>query len=405
MPSTPASRRLRLALFAVLLIVLGYGLYRWGFAAPPPAAYVSAPVTRQDIEDTVLANGTLQAFRQVSVGAQVSGQVRVLKVALGDEVQAGQPVAEIDSVPQQNTLRNAEAAHAAVQAQLAAARATLAQNELTLGRERRLRAADANAEAALDAAEAAVATSRASVNALAAQVEQARISVDTARVNLGYTRIVSPIAGQVVAIVTEQGTTVNANQTTPTIIIVAQVDTMTVKASISEADVTRVKPGQRVYFTILGEPDKRFEARLRTIEPATDAIRTSSTASASAASSTTSTTANATAIYYNGLFDVANPDRALRISMTATVHIVRGEARGALTVPVGALGPRTADGAQQVRVLDAEGRPQPRTVRIGIDNRIHAEVLEGLQEGERVVLGDAQALPPGAARRAPMPRL
>lgn len=406
MPSSPAPRRLRAVLAVLLLLVLAYGAYRWKFAAPPPPAYVTAPVTRADIEHTVLASGTLQAFRQVSVGAQVSGQVQSLKVKLGDEVQAGQPVAEIDSVPQRNKVRNAEAALASIQAQLASARATLAQSETTLGRERRMRAQDATSQANVDAAEAAVATGRASVNALQAQVEQARITVDTARVDLGYTRIVSPIAGQVVAVVTEEGTTVNANQTTPTIIIVAQVDTMTVKASISEADVTRVKPGQRVYFTILGEPDKRFAARLRTIEPATDAIKTSGTSALSSSNSSNSTT-SATAIYYNGLFDVENPDRALRISMTATVHIVLGEAKGALTIPVGALnvsGTRAADGTQQVRVLDAQGQAQPRSVRIGIDNKVRAEVLEGLQEGERVVLGDAQALAPTSGRRGPMPR-
>ncbi|MFT3721911.1 efflux RND transporter periplasmic adaptor subunit [Pseudorhodoferax sp.] len=404
MLSSTASRRLRIAAAVLVLAVLAYGLYRWGFAAAPPPAYVTAPVTRQDIEDTVLANGTLQAFRQVSVGAQVSGQVKSLKVRLGDEVRAGQPIAEIDSVPQQNKVRNAEAALASIQAQLASARATLAQNALTLGRERRMRTQDATSQASLDAAEAAAATSRASVDALAAQVEQARITVDTARVDLGYTRIVSPIAGQVVAVVTEEGTTVNANQTTPTIVIVAQVDTMTVKASISEADVTRVQPGQRVYFTILGEPDRRYEASLRTIEPATDAIKNSTSASAlGSTAGTTGTTASATAIYYNGLFDVANPERALRISMTATVYIVRGEARGALTIPVGALGARARDGTQQVRVLDAQGRPQPRQVRIGIDNRVRAEVLEGLREGERVVLGDAGALPAGP--RSGPPRL
>ncbi|KQP02183.1 efflux RND transporter periplasmic adaptor subunit [Pseudorhodoferax sp. Leaf265] len=396
MPSSPAPRRLRLALTAVVLLALAYGLYRWGFAATPPPAYVTAPVTRADIENTVLANGTLQAFRQVSVGAQVSGQVKSLKVKLGDEVQAGQLVAEIDSVPQQNKIRTAEAALASIQAQLASARATLAQSETTLGRERRMRAQDATSQANLDTAEAAVATGRASVNALQAQVAQARITVDTARVDLGYTRIVAPIAGQVVAVVTEEGTTVNANQTTPTIIIVAQVDTMTVKASISEADVTRVQPGQRVYFTILGEPDKRFEAKLRTVEPATDAIKTSASSTLSS-SPTGNSTASATAIYYNGLFDVANPDRALRISMTATVYIVRGEAKGALTIPVGALGVRAPDGHQQVRVIDAQGQAQPRSVRIGIDNKVRAEVLEGLQEGERVVLGDAQALRSGGA--------
>ncbi|KQP22886.1 efflux RND transporter periplasmic adaptor subunit [Pseudorhodoferax sp. Leaf267] len=400
----PAALRPRLLLILVVLLALGYGVYRYAFTTPPPPAFITAPATRQDIEDTVLANGTLQAFKQVSVGAQVSGQVKSLKVKLGDEVRQGQLVAEIDSVPQQNKLRNAEAALASIQAQLASARATLAQGEITQGREQRMRAEDATSQANLDAADAAVATGRASVRALQAQVEQARITVDTARVDLGYARIVSPIAGQVVAIVTEEGTTVNANQAAPTIIIVAQVDTMTVKASISEADVTSVKPGQRVYFTILGEPDKRYQARLRTIEPATDAIRTSGSATALGSSTSAATTANATAIYYNGLFDVDNADRALRISMTAQVYIVRGEAKGAVTIPAAALSARTTDGRYEVSVLDAQGQPQARQLRIGMNNKVRAQVLEGLVEGEQVVLGDAKALTDSGPRRGP-PRM
>jgi macrolide-specific efflux system membrane fusion protein len=185
---------------------------------------------------------------------------------------------------------------------------------------------------------------------------------------------------------------VNANQSAPTILIVAQVDTMTVKASISEADVTSVKPGQKVYFTILGEPDRRWHTTLRSIEPATDSISTSSTSSTS--SSSTSTT-SATAIYYNGKLDVPNPDHLLRISMTATVHIVRSAARNALTIPAGALGPRGRMARPRCRWW--AGRPAAAArVKIGINNSVSAQVLDGLREGEQVVLGNA------ATARRPM---
>lgn len=367
------------------------------FPAAAPS-YITATVTKADIEDAVLANGTLKAYKQVSVGSQVSGQVKSLKVKLGDNVKQGDLVAEIDSLTQQNTLQNAQAALNNTQAQLRAAQATLAQDTLTLKRQQAMHAEDASSTADLEAAQAAETTARANVDALKAQVEQARITVNTAQVNLGYTRITSPISGQVVAIVTEQGTTVNANQSTPTIIIVAQVDTMTVKASISEADVTSVTPNQRVYFTILGEPDKRYDARLRTIEPATDSISTSTTSSSSSTSSSTSTT-SATAIYYNGLFDVDNPDRKLRISMTATVSIVRGEAKDALTIPVGALSARGKDGTYTVSVLGKDNQPETRAIKVGINNNINAQVLEGLQEGEKIILGNAANLKNSAASR------
>ncbi|MDD0837577.1 efflux RND transporter periplasmic adaptor subunit [Curvibacter sp. HBC61] len=404
--SIEAKRWLRPVLGLALLGAVLFGAQRLLFAPPPEPAYITAPVRRADIEDTVLANGTLKAFRQVSVGAQVSGQVRSLKVKLGDTVSKGQLVAEIDSLTQQNTLRNAEAALASAAAQMRSAEATLNQADLALKRQQQMRASEASSQADLEAAAATYKTSLASVEALRAQVEQAKVVVDTARVNLGYTRIASPIDGQVVAVVTEEGTTVNANQSTPTIIIVAKVDTMTVKASISEADVTSVKPGQSVYFTILGEPERRYEATLRTIEPATDSITSSTTSSASSSSSSSSTT-SATAIYYNGLFDVPNPDNKLRISMTAMVSIVRGQAQGALTVPVGALSARQADGRYQVKVLDAEGRVVPRPIRVGINNNVMVQVLEGLNEGDRVVLGqalanaDAPKAGPGGGMRPP----
>lgn len=387
----------------VALLAMAYVGYRQIFARPSDARFIAEAVTRADIEDTVLANGTLQAFKQVSVGAQVSGQVKSLKVKLGDTVRKGDLVAEIDSLTQQNTLRSAEASLASLQAQLRSAQATLAQNELSLRRQQQMRDADASSQADLEAAQATALTSRASVESLRAQVVEAGVTVDTAKINLGYTRIVSPIDGQVVAIVTEAGTTVNANQSTPTIIIVAQVDRMTVKASISEADVTSVQLGQRVYFTILGEPQRRFDATLRTIEPATDSISSSSTGTTSSSNSTSSSsTSSATAVYYNGMFDVPNPDRKLRIAMTAMVSIVRGDARNALTIPVGALSARAADGSQTVNVLGADGLPQARRIKVGINNNVSAQVLEGLEMGERVVIGNAAVAPTASGAKSHM---
>lgn len=394
--SAKSKKPSRILLVIALLLIVGVIGTRQFFLEPPPPNLITAPVTQSNIEDAVLANGTLQAFKQVSVGAQVSGQVKSLKVKLGDTVAKGQLVAEIDSLAQQNTLQSAEAAMASMLAQWRSAQATLAQNELTLKRQQQMRSADASSQADLEAAEASVKTGRASVDSLKAQAEEARLSVAKARVNLDYTRITSPIDGQVVAVITEEGTTVNANQSTPTIIIVAQVDQMTVKASISEADITSTRAGQRVHFTILGEPDRRYEAVLRTIEPATDSISntgTSTGSSASSSNSSNSTTTSATAIYYNGMFDVPNPERKLRISMTAMVSIVRGEARNTLTIPVGALSARAPDGSYTVGVVGSDGRPHQRRVHVGINNNVNAQILDGLAMGEQVVIGNAATTP------------
>jgi len=397
---TPPLLRIVLALAAVTALVVGAKLLF--FPAKEAPRFATAAAVRGDIEDAVLATGTVQAFKQVSVGAQVSGQVKSLKVQLGQRVKKGELIAEIDSTTQQNTVRNAEAALENVRAQQASQQASLIEAELAYKRQKQLLDADAGARADFEAAEAKRNTTRASIAALQAQIKQAEITADTAKVNLGYTRIVSPIDGIVVALVAQEGQTVNSNQTTPTIIKVAQLDTVTVKTQISEADVIKVRAGLPVYFTILGDPDTRYTAQLRTIEPATDAILTESTASSSNNATSSSST---TAIYYNGLFDVPNPDNRLRISMTAQVSIVRAQARGAVIIPASALGQRSRDG-YTVRVLDSQGQPQPRKIRVGINNNVNAEVTEGLAEGEQVVVAESAA-PGGASgmRRGPPMRL
>ena len=387
----PKSPLLRYALILAALLIAGVAVKLIFFPKAEKPAFVTATAALADLEQSVLATGTLQAFKHVSVGSQVSGQVKSLKVALGDKVTKGQQVAEIDSMTQQNNLRNTQAALANVQAQLLAKQAALKQNELTFKREQELLAADASSRANYEAAEAALNTSRADVNATKAQIAQAEIATNTAQINLGYTKILAPIDGVVVALVAQEGQTVNANQSTPTLIKLATLDTITVKAQISEADVVRVKPGQKVYFTILGAPEKRYYTTLRTVEPAPDSILTDTTTSTSSSA--------ATAIYYNGLLDVPNADGRLRISMTAQVYIVLNEAKQVLSIPSSALGDRDRQGMTTVRVVDAEGKAEPRKVKVGINNNVRAEILEGLVAGDKVVVSEA------AAGGAPAPQM
>lgn len=359
-------------------------MYKTSHAPKETDAILTAAVVRGDIENTVLATGTLEAFEQVDVGAQVSGQLMTLNVELGDKVKKDQLIGEIDSLPQQNALKNAQAALDNMRAQRTARQASLKQSELAYKRLKQLVDADAAARSDYESAEAALDTARADIAALDAQIKQAEIAADTAKVNLGYTKITAPMDGVVVAIVTKAGQTVNANQTAPTIIRLADLDTMTVKAQIAEADVTKVTPGQSVYFTILGEPDHRYYTTLRAVEPAPD-TETSSTSSSSSSSSSTQ------AIYYNGLLDVPNPESKLRISMTAEVSIVLGEAKNALTIPVSALGKKQEDGGYKVTVVSGDGKKESRIVKTGINNNILVEITEGLKEGEQVLTGEANA--------------
>jgi macrolide-specific efflux system membrane fusion protein len=174
----------------------------------------------------------------------------------------------------------------------------------------------------------------------------------------------------------EVGQSVNANNASPTIVKIANLDRMVVKAEISEADVPRVEPGQKVYFTILGDPDTRIDATLRAIEPAPESIASDDSGSSSASS----------AVYYNGLFDVDNPDHRLRISMTAQVTIVLNAVNNVLTVPASLLTARARDGSYMLQVWDQQAETvEPRKVQIGLNNKITAEVTDGLAEGDLVV--------------------
>nr|QGY72741.1 macrolide-specific efflux protein MacA [Mycetohabitans sp.] len=379
-------RHWRAAVVGGVAIVLVAALSLHFFARDKHAQYLSAKVERSDLENAVLATGTLQAFKQVDVGAQVSGQLKSLKVKLGDKVKQGQWLAEIDPVLSYNALRQAQANEQNLAAQKRAMAAQLMQAELAFRRQQQMLPEDATSRQDYEAAKSALEVQRANLASLDAQIRSARIHTETAQVNLGYTRIIAPMDGEVVAIVTQEGQTVIAQQQAPVILKLADFDTMTVKAQVSEADVVRVYPGQSAYFTILGEPDKCYYGKLRAIEPAPqNFLDTQGTFGAMGGGASKSNTA----VFYNALFEVPNPGHRLRIAMTAQVSVLLGTARNALTIPVAALGAKDKDGLYTVRVLGAGDKLETRKIRIGINNNVKVEVLAGLKAGERVVIGDA----------------
>ncbi|RQS62995.1 macrolide transporter subunit MacA [Burkholderia sp. Bp8963] len=385
-----SSRRWRYAVAGLAVVALLAAL-AWRWLAPDERPqYLTAKVERGNLENAVLATGTLQAFKQVDVGAQVSGQLKSLKVKLGDKVKKEQWLAEIDPVISQNALRQAETHEQNLVAQRRATAAQLVQAELTLRRQRQMLADDATSKQDYEAARAELDVQRANFASLDAQIRAARIQIETAQANLGYTRIVAPMDGEVVAIVTQEGQTVIAQQQAPVILKLADLDTMTVKAQVSEADVVRVHSGQIAYFTILGEPDKRYYGKLRTIEPAPqNFLDTQNSLGGMGGGSARPNTA----VFYNALFEVPNPGHRLRISMTAQVSVLLGTAHQTLNIPVAALGPKAPDGRYAVRVHGADDKVVTRQVRVGLNNNVKVEVRDGLKVGERVVIGDAADAP------------
>ena len=423
-------------IIVAVVCLLAIAVTAWYFFKPQQQQpqYITSEVARGDIEDSVLATGVLEATKMVSVGAQVSGQVKKMYVKLGDPVKQGQLIAQIDSIRQENDLKTAEASIKNQQAQLAVKQANLAKVQSEYQRQQAMYAQDATSRAELESALASYKTAQADILAINAQIEQSRLTLATAKEDLGYTQIIAPMDGTIVAIVTEEGQTVNANQSAPTIVKLAKLDTMTIKAEISEADVMKVEQGQIVYFTTLGNSDKKHYAKLRQVEPAPDSINTETSNTSSSSS---------TAIYYNALFDVPNEDGKLRIDMTAQVYIILNEAKNVLTIPAAAIQgsnrsqAKRSDTAKEptaksstdqtqtdrpkrlelsaeekslieqgkaslsmVRVVQADGTAKPQAVLVGLNNRVTAQIIKGLTQGDKVVIADASDTSNDAAKRS-----
>ena len=410
----------------ITLIIVALGALAYTFLKPEETTpnYLTATVEVGDIENNVMASGKVRALNTVDVGAQVSGEVKRLYVEVGDEVKQGDLIAQIDQVTQKNSLSNEQASleqsEAALQsaqaeslskqaslksayADLASRQSELKQAQSDFARLQDLvaidaisqqeydtqatsvetaKAAVANARAAIDTAKAAIATTEANINSQQAALRKSRTNVSTAEEDLSYTTIRAPISGTVVSITTEQGTTVNANQTAPTLVTLADLSTVRINAQISEADVINVSAGMPAYFNIIGNPDQQYDATLTAIEPAPEQI-----------SSTSSTDA---AIYYVGYVEVPNPDRLFRIDMTAQIYIIVNEAKNTLLVPSTVIQEKRTKGKEKgkvatgkfVRVLRDDGTVEERTVEVGIDNRVNAQILSGLKEGEEVIISE-----------------
>lgn len=396
-------RGIRLALMGLAvcgLLAAGASAIGLGRTEDGNAQLLTAPVARADIEVTVLAQGTIKPQNLVAVGAQASGRITRIAVELGQTVRQGDLIAQIDSVNQQNALRAAQSDLAVAEAQRRERESTLDLAQRTLARLERLQTSNLTLQAEYDGAVSSVAVARAQIAALDAQIDQARIAIETAQANLDYTRITAPGDGTVLAITAQQGQTVNAAQSAPTIAVLGDLTRMEVHAQISEADIGQVRPGQPVWFTVLGAPDRRYDAVLESVAPAPDSIVNDPSISGASLSSA----AVSEAIYYNGRFTVPNPDGTLRTYMTAEVHIVMGAAQGVLTVPSMALGDPQDDGRYRLQVRGSDGSLSERVVSVGLNDKVMAEITEGLSEGETVVTGSGADAAGGPGRGPVAPR-
>lgn len=449
----------RSVIFFLILLLVAIGVWKFFFSANKDAAnYITATVERGEIQNLVTATGVLQPRDYVDVGAQVSGQLKKLTVALGQQVKAGDLLAEIDATVYRAKVDGIRAQLLNQQAQLGDKQAQLLLAKIRIERQQNLFKDDATTKEAMQTAEAGYQSAGAQLKALQAQIQQTESSLRAEEANLNYARIYAPINGTVVSITSRQGQTLNANQQAPTIMRIADLSTMTVQTQVSEADIGKLHVGMPVYFTTLGGQDYRWYSKLDRVEP------------------TPQVTNNV--VLYNALFDVPNDTKTLMTSMSTQVFFIASQAKDILIIPASAVnfkprksgdsaagekasgdkkpnwqerkqsddkesennksvsaenksapvegdkktvahaaqdnnqsaevtegddrrkrrGRRGPPGAGDevkpqpavVQVMDAKGNLIERNVVIGISNRVQVQVLEGLQEGEKVVSGMRQ---------------
>lgn len=371
---TPKKRRIwPWLLIAALVAGSGWFLYDSSAKESTTSSYLAEPVTRGNIENAITSVGTLNALRSINVGAQVSGQLKSVKVEVGDQVKQGQLIAEIDPSPFEKKVEISSAQLDNLKAQLLSKNAQLTLKKLNAKRQKSLLVTRGVSQATVDQADADLAVAEADVKALSAQIRQQEAQLASDKVDLGYTKIYSPMEGTVVDQSAKEGETLNAVQSAPTVVTVADLKVMTVEAQVSEADISKLTPGMPVYFTLLGQPDKRFTGTLRQIKP-------------------TPATENNVVLYY-ALFDVPNPTGELMIDMSAQVYFVIDSAENVLLVPVSALSENrdttTRKVQETVRVVDANGSIIERPVEVGVRSRVQAEIKSGLEERDKVIVTSA----------------
>ena len=353
---------------SVLLVLILIAAWRWVSASAPVAQWQTATVERGDVEELVTALGTLEPGDYVDVGAQVSGQLEKLHVDVGDTVEKGQLLAQIDASVQQTRVDAGLAELEALRAQLEQRQAELELARAQFQRQQRLSQANATSDDAYQSARSALTVTEAQIKVLKAQIRQKQASVEGDQATLGYTKIYAPRSGTVVSMEAREGQTLNANQTTPTLMRIADLGTMTVSTQVSEADVDLLRAGLPVYFNTLGNSDLRYDSTLRQVLPTPEVVNN--------------------VVLYTAEFDIDNPDGQLMSGMTAQVFFVVNAARDVLHVPVAAVQKAGRD-QWQVRVTDGNKAPRAVSVQAGISNRVRRVILQGLSEGDEVVLGRA----------------
>lgn len=350
-------------------------------------AYKITDVKKGNIEEVITSQGKLEAKEYVDVGTQVSGQLEKLHVELGDVVKEGQLIAEIDPKIYESQVQATQARLKTLAAQKKEQAALVEQAKQKFIRNETLYKADAISKEIYQDAQTALNVAQAQLASIEAQIEEANSSLEETKTNLGYTKIYSPMAGTVVSQTSREGQTLNANQSAPIIVQIADLDIMTVRAQVAEADIMNIKEGMPAYFTILGSQDRKWEGKVRQVLPTPDVVND--------------------VVLYNVLIDVDNKDRQLMLNMSTQMFFTVGKADNVLTVPVSALGKRMEDkdtdaGQAYMIKVSNNGKVEEKLIHVGLMDRNNAQVVDGLAENEKIAEPNLAAQ--SAEKKASSPR-
>lgn len=316
-------RRLKWAILAAVIIIIGVAAFYWSYSSSRSAAlkYTTAKAARGNLDLSVTATGTLQPVNQVVVGSELSGTVRSVLVDFNDRVKKGQRLARLDATTLQAQLIQSEAALKSAEAARSQAEVTFAQSEDSYNRSMKalqLSSGAALSQSDISAAEADLGRARAALQTAEAQLAEARAKLAVSRDNLSKADIVSPIDGVVLRRAVEPGQTVAASLQAPELFTIAEdLAQMELHVYVDEADVGSISLGQAASFTVDAYPDRKFDARITELRY-------------------TPTETEGVVTYETVLF-VDNSDLALRPGMTATAEVSTARIEGALLVPNAAL--------------------------------------------------------------------
>lgn len=358
-----------------MLILLGIIYYSFFRKTTDEVRYLTETVKKGDIAQTIVASGTVRSNNRVEVGAQVSGKITKINVVLGQEVKKGDLLATIDSLTQNNNLDEAKSKLKSYEAQRKSAKVKLQVAQSKYSRMSKLYETKSISLDDYETAREELEVAKASVAEYNELIAQATISVKTAETNLSYTTITSPIDGVVISIPVSEGQTVNSNQSAPTIVQVADLTKMLIKAEVAEGDITKVKTGMNVELTTLANPEIIYKSTIESVDLATSTLTDDEYSES---------VSNSSAVYYYANIILDNPDNNLRIGMTTTNTIKIKESQNILLVPTVAV--QKVNGKSVVKILKENNKVEEREIVTGISDGLSTEVKEGLSEGEEVIV-------------------